>query len=151
LDKSKILGLGSLTQGREVESRLRELTQLLKANELKSTPQRMAMLRILEEKGHADIDHIYNEIKKEFVSISLATVYKNINTMLDAGLIQEIKVPQKKSKYEITKHKHSHFVCEKCGEVYDIDPPKTIEFDLPEGFEDKEVSVMVTGLCKECR
>jgi len=135
----------------KVETRLREYTALLKEKELKSTPQRVAMLRILEEKGHADIDHIYNEIKKDFVSISLATVYKNINTMLEAGLIQEIKVPQKKSKYEITKHKHSHFVCEKCGEVYDIEHPKKLDIELPEGFEPKEASVMVSGICKECR
>ena len=109
------------------------------------------MLRILEEKGHADIEHIYNEIKKDFVSISLATVYKNINTMLDAGIIQEIKVPQKKSKFEITKHKHSHFVCEKCGEVYDVEQPKKLDIELPEGFEPKEASVMISGICKECR
>ena len=133
-----------------MEQKYLEYSNLLKRNDLKSTPQRVAMLGILEKKGHADVDHIYNEIKKDFVSISLATVYKNINTMLDAGIIQEIKVPQKKSKFEITKHKHSHFVCEKCGEVYDIDVPKKLDIELPEGFRPKESSVMVTGICKSC-
>ncbi len=133
-----------------MEQKYLEYSNLLKQNHLKSTPQRVAMLGILEKKGHADIDYIYNEIKKDFVSISLATVYKNINTMLDAGIIQEIKVPQKKSKFEITKHKHSHFVCERCGEVYDIDMPKKLDIELPEGFQPKEASVMVVGVCKSC-
>ena len=133
-----------------MEQKYLEYSNLLKRNDLKSTPQRVAMLGILERKGHADIDYIYNEIKKDFVSISLATVYKNINTMLDAGIIQEIKVPQKKSKFEITKHKHSHFVCEKCGEVYDIDAPEKLDIALPEGFEPKEASVMIMGVCRAC-
>ncbi len=123
---------------------------LLKQKGLKSTPQRMAMLRIMETKGHADIDEIYQEIKKDFVSISLATVYKNINTLLDEGIIQEIKVPQKKSKFEIAKYKHSHFVCERCGEVYDVQRPKKLNIELPEGFEPREASVMVVGVCKRC-
>ncbi|BCD67850.1 Fur family transcriptional regulator [Nitratiruptor sp. YY09-18] len=127
-----------------------EFTNILKNKELKSTPQRVAMLGILEQKGHADIETIYDEIKKDFVSISLATVYKNVNTLLDAGIIQEIKIPQRKSRYEIAKHKHSHFVCEKCGEVYDIDEPKRLDVELPEGFEPKESSVMIMGVCKKC-
>ncbi len=134
-----------------METRYMEYANLLKQKELKSTPQRVAMLGILDRKGHADIDYIYNEIKKDFVSISLATVYKNVNTMLGAGIIQEIKVPNQKSKYEITKHKHSHFVCEKCGEVYDIDVPKKLDVELPEGFEPKEASVMIMGVCPSCK
>ncbi len=128
-----------------------QYADMLKQKDLKSTPQRMAMLGIMEAKGHADIDEIYQEIKKDFVSISLATVYKNINTLLDAGIIEEIKVPQKKSKFEIVKHKHSHFVCEKCGEVYDVQKPKKLDIELPEGFEPKEASVMIVGVCKKCR
>ncbi len=138
-------------KGGKMEKRYMQYSQLLKEKELKSTPQRVAMLGILEKKGHADIDDIYNEIKKDFVSISLATVYKNIHTMLDAGIIQEIKVPQKKSKFEITKHKHSHFVCEKCGMVYDIDEPKKLDIELPEGFAPKEAMVMLIGICKKCQ
>ena len=134
-----------------METRYMEYANLLKQKELKSTPQRVAMLGILDKKGHADIDYIYNEIKKDFVSISLATVYKNVNTMLSAGIIQEIKVPNQKSKYEITKHKHSHFVCEKCGEVYDIQEPKKLDVELPEGFEPKEASVMIMGVCPSCK
>ncbi len=133
-----------------MEQNYQRYVQLLGEKSLKTTPQRIAMLGILDKRGHADVEDIYGEIKREFVSISLATVYKNINTLLDAGIIQEIKVPQKRSKYEITKHKHSHFVCEKCGEVYDIEAPRKIDVDLPEGFKPKEASLMIIGICKSC-
>ncbi|BCD60127.1 MULTISPECIES: Fur family transcriptional regulator [unclassified Nitratiruptor] len=138
-------------KGGKVENRYQIYTDMLKSKELKSTPQRVAMLNILDQKGHADIEDIYSEIKKEFVTISLATVYKNINTMLDSGIIQEIKIPYRKSKFEVTKHKHSHFVCQKCGEVYDIDEPKCLEIELPEGFKPTESSVMILGICDKCQ
>ncbi len=134
-----------------MEGKFLEYSTMLRQKELKSTPQRVAMLNILEQKGHADIEDIYGEIKKDFVSISLATVYKNINTMLDAGIIQEIKIPQKKSRFEIAKHPHSHFVCERCGDVYDIEKPKNLDVKLPENFEPKEISVMVRGICAKCK
>ena len=134
-----------------MERNYQKYSKLLNEKSLKTTPQRMAMLDILEKRGHADVEDIYGEIKKEFVSISLATVYKNINTMMDAGIIQEIKIPHKKSKYEITKHKHSHFICEKCGELYDIDIPKKLEIDLPQGFEPKESTLMISGICPKCK
>ncbi len=133
-----------------MERNLQRFSKLLNEKSLKTTPQRIAMLDILEKKGHADVEDIFGEIKKEFVSISLATVYKNINTMMDAGIIQEIKIPHKKSKYEITKHKHSHFVCEKCGELYDIEMPKRLEIDLPHGFKPKESMIMIAGICPKC-
>ncbi|MRJ02426.1 MAG: transcriptional repressor [Epsilonproteobacteria bacterium] len=134
-----------------VESRLREYMTMLKSRELKSTPQRVAMLRILEEMGHAEIEEIYNHIKRDFVSISLATVYKNINTMREAGLIQEIKVPERRSRFEIVKEPHSHFLCRQCGRIYDIPQPRVEELQLPEGFEPLHYTLTVEGICRECR
>jgi Fur family peroxide stress response transcriptional regulator len=127
-----------------------EYSKLLKEKELKSTPQRLAMLKILEDRGHVDIDSIYKEIKNDFESISLATVYKNINKMLDVGLIEEIKVPKRKSKFEIKKQRHSHFVCERCAEIYDIEAPQKLEVKLPKGFKPKESSVLIVGVCISC-
>ncbi|MRI83557.1 MAG: transcriptional repressor [Nitratiruptor sp.] len=108
------------------------------------------MLEILERYGHADIEEIYNEIKEIFISISLATVYKNINTMLEAGLIQEIKIPNGKSKFEIVKEHHSHFFCTQCNRIYDIPHPQRLPLLLPDGFVPKESMVMVTGVCATC-
>jgi len=125
-------------------------TELLRQKRLKTTPQRLAMLRILHERGHADIDHIYQEIKKEFLSVSLATVYKNVHTMLEAGLIEEIRIPRHKSRYEISKERHGHFLCQRCGELYDVPQPSQLDLSLPEGFVADTFLVMAKGVCAKC-
>lgn len=63
-----------------------ELLQMLKKYDLKATPQRLCVLKILKRHEHPNIDELYAEIKREYPSISLATVYKNINTLQSQGL-----------------------------------------------------------------
>ena len=93
---------------------------LLREKNLKVTPQRLAIVEELYKMGHLNIDELFKSIKIKFPSISLATVYKNINAMFDVSFVQEIKIPNQKSKYELTKAKHSHLVCSKCGKVQDV-------------------------------
>ncbi len=94
--------------------------QILKDNGLKATPQRLAVLKVLGKHTHPNIDELYEEIKKEHPSVSLATVYKNVNTLKDANLVTEVNVPNSKMKYDIFIEPHIHVVCDKCLKVVDI-------------------------------
>ncbi len=93
---------------------------LLRENGIKVTPQRLSIVEELYGQVHLSVDELYDAIKKKFPSISLATVYKNINAMLEKNFILEVKIPNQKSKYELTKESHSHVLCETCGKVEDI-------------------------------
>ncbi len=94
--------------------------QLLKDKQLKATPQRLAVLKILNKHTHPNIDELYENIKKEYPSVSLATVYKNVNTLKDANLITEVNVKNGKMKYDIFIEPHIHVVCDTCLNVYDL-------------------------------
>ncbi|MSN95665.1 transcriptional repressor [Campylobacter sp. FMV-PI01] len=94
--------------------------EMLKNRGLKATPQRISVLRILGKHTHPTIDELYDEIKKEHPSISLATIYKNLSTLIENGLAVEILMPNQKSKFDIYERPHIHVVCEKCGEIYDF-------------------------------
>ena len=94
---------------------------LLREYQIKVTPQRLSIVEELYGQVHMSIDELYDAIKKKFPSISLATVYKNINAMLERGFILEVKIPNEKSKYELVKSSHSHVLCESCGKVEDIE------------------------------
>ncbi len=83
-----------------------ELLQMLKKHELKATPQRLCVLKILKRHEHPNIDELYTEIKKEYPSISLATVYKNLNTLQEQGLVVEINVLNQKTCYDIYEEEH---------------------------------------------
>jgi len=92
----------------------------LREHNLKATPQRLAITDALHINGHMSIEALYEIMVHKFSSISLATIYKNINIMLENSFIQEVKIPNKKSIYELSKETHSHLVCDVCGEVQDI-------------------------------
>lgn len=126
---------------------------LLRDHNLKATPQRLAMLESIEKCGHINIDNLYEEIKHKFNSISLATIYKNINAMTKNMLLFEVKLPNEKSVYEIAKSCHSHLLCKNCGKVIDVD----IKFDLKEDYISKQynfsidqVDLVFSGTCLNC-
>ena len=127
---------------------------LLKQHQLKITPQRLGILDMMHNAGHITIEKLFEQIKKQFSSISLATLYKNINAMLENSLITEVKAPNYKTHYEITKEPHAHFVCTECGEHKDV------KFDMnnlckdlvdESSYEVAKTSVIVSGLCPQCK
>lgn len=127
---------------------------LLKSHQLKATPQRMAIIELMHTTGHISIDDLYRAIKQKFASISLATLYKNIHTMMELSLIREVKIPGQKAKYEIEKESHAHILCKSCGELKDI--PFNAESLLQKSMDMShyvvdEVSIVVSGVCPVCQ
>ncbi len=92
---------------------------LLKTNELKATPQRLCVLEILENCGHATLEDIQEITKEKFPTLSLSTIYRNLNEMVEKGIVNEVKLT-KKQHYEITKDKHLHLFCKECGKIEDF-------------------------------
>jgi len=123
---------------------------LLENSDLKTTPQRLAILKELDKKGHASIEEIYEDIKEMFPSISLATIYKNINALKDEKIISEVCLHQK-PKFEITKDPHAHFVCKKCSKVIDIPMEELLKDDINEKYKNSEKELYIYGICEECK
>jgi len=126
---------------------------LLKDNKLKATPQRLSIVEELYTHGHMNIDQLYNSLLEKFPSISLATIYKNINAMMDICFLAEVKLPNKKSVYELTKQEHSHVVCSKCGEVIDIKLDKSTlcaQAKQESEYILKSSSIVFDGICPSC-
>jgi len=133
---------------------MNKYTNILREHNLKATPQRLAIADILYKKGHADIEFLYELMLKKFSSISLATIYKNINLMLENSFIQEVKIPNAKSVYELTKNTHSHLVCQKCGEVEDItlDLNNIIKSASKKSdFIVNKTDFILSGVCHNCK
>jgi len=133
---------------------MKNYTNALRAHNLKATPQRLAIINILDLNGHVSLENLYTQMLSKFHSISLATIYKNINLMLESSFIQEVKIPQGKSVYELTKSKHSHLVCESCFSIEDI----TIDLEEIQKstssktqFQIDSATVVFSGLCEHCK
>jgi len=130
------------------------IIKLLKEYDLKVTPQRMCIVDELLKEGHLSIEELFEKIRDKFPSLSLATVYKNINAMIDKNFIKEVKIPNLKSKYELTKDEHAHIICEKCGKVKDIEVDNNLiikEVESKSRYQIDHTAFIFGGLCPECQ
>ena len=133
---------------------MNDYTNILRQHNLKATPQRLAIMDIIEYNGHINIDNLYEEVKKKFSSISLATIYKNINSMVENFLLIEVKLPSRKPVYEIIKKEHSHLLCKDCGEVIDVevDTSKILnDISSKYNFDIDGTDVILSGTCPTCK
>ncbi len=133
-----------------------DYTTLLNESDLKATFQRISILGVIEQYGHLSVDDIYDEVVKVYPSLSLATVYKNIVLMVEKGVLVEVPIVGKKSKYELMKEDHIHLVCVACGIV--IDKPLMQETDTllntftkSEHFKLTRQQINLYGVCEKCQ
>jgi len=130
-----------------------DYTSLLKGYNLKVTPQRVAIVEELYLNGHMNIDDLYKKLLTKFPSISLATIYKNVNAMIEKVFLSEVKIPNTKSVYELVKTEHAHLVCSSCGRIEDI--TLNVNSILEEvssisNFKVDSTNLVLTGLCSKC-
>lgn len=127
---------------------------ILKQHSIKVTPQRLTILNLVSEYGHLSIKELFTRIRPTFPSISLATIYKNINFLTEKSLLKEVKLSELDSKYEIAKAPHAHLVCSRCKKVEDvmIDIDSIIKnFEKKSDFVIESNSLELSGICKDCR
>ncbi len=131
--------------------------KMIKSAKLKATPQRVSTLKVLSKHTHPTIDELYDEVRKEHPSVSLATVYKNVAALIDAKLAIEFNAPNQKTRFDINEKPHINVICEGCGKIRDLyeDDAKLAEWrDLLEQKIGKKISrmqVMITVCdCKNC-
>jgi Fur family transcriptional regulator, ferric uptake regulator len=121
------------------------------------TKQKKVVLEVLKkEDRHLKADEIYDLARKNYRNIGLATVYRNIETMVERGVLDVIFVAGKPKWYEIKKRGyHGHTYCEICGHLSDLTScllcltKNRIITEID--FEVKEVKVLVVGKCNKCQ
>jgi Fur family iron response transcriptional regulator len=114
-----------------------------------ATAQRIAICRyVLCEADHPTAEQVKAWVDRNFPKMSLATVYNTLNTLVQAGLLKEIHVPESEALiYDSNTSAHHHFVDEQSGKVFDIHPDEvTLDLKLSrKGLKVKEVSLFLKG------
>ena len=98
---------------------------------------------------HRHTEQIFFELKKYFPNISLSTVYRNINELIDSGELKEAIVLGGRSYYESTAKEHAHLIDTESGEIYDIGLPVVKMKGLPAGFSAQKISLNIYGTFKK--
>ena len=137
--------------------RLNQILTKLRALDFRITPQRLAVLKILvESQGHPTIDSIYEEVRQDFPTISLATVYKTATLLKGLGEVLELGTRDGSSRYDGNKpYPHLHITCTKCKKIMDFEelPIAALTREVAEktGFEIKDHQLDFFGICPQCR
>ncbi len=129
----------------------------LRERDFRITPQRLAILRILAaSQRHPSVDEIYKEVRAEFPTTSLATVYKTIALLKELNEVLELGFPDGSNRYDGSNPSpHPHAICVKCKKVMD---PELVNIDaLSEemsrktGYKIYHHRLDFFGLCPECQ
>lgn len=114
----------------------------------RDTRQRHAIKRALEEAGRPlGPKEILASASRDVPNLGIATVYRNIKTMVEQGELEPVDLPGQAPRYQKPSDKPQHlFICEKTDSVYTIEPEiSSLDPKLPEGFKADRVQVIVYG------
>ena len=122
---------------------------------LSLTHQREIIYRsLLETRDHPSPEEIYGRVRRKIPSISLGTVYKNIKTFIDSGLLRELSLHHGTLRLETNPVAHHHLVCRRCKAIVDVEDsaigPVRLLRRPARSFRIENYSVEFHGLCQTC-
>lgn len=117
---------------------------------MRNTKQKELILTIINQSySHPTAIEIYKECRKEISNISLGTVYRNLNLLVDQLQIKRIKMPNNVDRYDRIENKHIHFICTACNKITDLEDLK----EKPTMINENKVfdyEMNFKGICKNC-
>ena len=124
---------------------------------LNFSKKRDAVLKVLcSTKTHPTAEWIYAHLKQEYPDFSLGTVYRNLALFKEQGLVVAVANVNGQERYDGVTASHSHFVCKRCGSVFDVEAPGA-DFELDSriarryGCEVERHNLCFYGTCSRCR
>ena len=133
-----------------------ELTESIRGAGLKVTEPRIAVLKALHEKPHADADTVFGAVKSELPGTSLQAVYGVLAALTAAGLLRKIEPAGSSARYERrTGDNHHHLVCTQCSAIQDVDcvigEAPCLVPSQHGGYAIHTAEVTFWGLCPDCQ
>ncbi len=139
------------------QARFEQLIAKLRTSEYRLTPQRVELIRLIAtSEGHPSASELYNQIKNQFPTMSLATVYKTLDLLKELGEVLEIGL-RDDSHYDGNKpYPHPHLICVKCQKIMDGELEIAVKNIVQEveqsfGFQILKHQLDFYGLCPDCQ
>lgn len=123
---------------------------------MRMTSQREIILAELREsRQHLSADELYERVRKFMPRISLATVYRNLETLSEAGMIAKLEISGRQKRFDADIHPHDHIYCVRCHRVDNIDFDRKMVDEIviasDKGYRITGYRVEFTGICSSCR
>jgi Fur family ferric uptake transcriptional regulator len=128
----------------------------------RNTEHKQLIRSVIEDNcgRHMSTEEIYELVKKSHSGIGIATVYRNIKSLQEEGLILKEQFGDKESaRYEMSlqsgEHTHHHLICTECGEVCDVEDDLLDRIEAlvsdKNGFRIVDHRLNFFGICKKCQ
>ncbi len=124
--------------------------------QLRMTNQREMILRELKKsRQHLSADELYDRVKKIMPRISLATVYRNLEILSEAGLIGKLEISGRQKRFDFDVSDHDHIYCVVCHKVDNLkierNNIRVDQLGTAAGYEITGCRVEIVGICPECQ
>lgn len=138
-----------------VDARVRAFRQACANRGVKVTHQRLEIYRELAStEEHPDADTMHRRVRKRIPTISRDTIYRNLKMLADHGLISVVGMSNEHLRFDANMGLHHHFVCVRCGRIFDFCSCHPEGIECPEEAEalGKVLSLQleVKGVCAKC-
>jgi Fur family ferric uptake transcriptional regulator len=131
--------------------------QFLRSRGLRVTQERLALFEeIFAQHKHIDAEELLAAMKTRDLKISRATVYRNLDLLVDCGLVRKQRLGRDRFLYEHVHggQHHDHLVCTVCGRVVEFVSPGIValqaEICRAHGFQPSRHTLQISGLCNDC-
>ena len=120
------------------------------------TTQRQAVLDLINSSSrHWDADEVNRELADRGQPVGVATVYRSLTALEDAGLINSVQLADRKRYERADKSHHDHMVCTECGRIEEFSHPKIEMLQqaaaAEKGFEIEGHQLVLFGTCAQCK
>lgn len=123
---------------------------------VRMTNQRELILAELRKsKQHMTADELYDVVRKKMPRISLATVYRNLETLVESGMIARLEISGRQMRFDFDAQAHDHVVCVQCHRVENVILEKEEKNypsqDVVDGYMITGRRIEFSGLCPHCQ
>ncbi len=121
----------------------------------RKTVQKRAVMEVLKAaKRHLTADEVYEVVRKRVPHISLGTVYRNLEMLVETGQATKVDLGEGKSRFDSRTDRHHHFRCTHCGRIYDVPffhlDDVASEVMKEAAFKATDIQVILEGICERC-
>jgi len=137
-----------------------KFAEYCRAHGLSVTHQRLAIFEALaSSREHPSAEQLHKAVQRRIPTLSLATVYKNLEALKAIGAVVDVNPLHEQARYESALpgtgagHPHHHLVCTSCKKVRDLHDSDLDRLRVrdAQGFDVRAVRVQAEGLCPDCQ
>jgi Fur family peroxide stress response transcriptional regulator len=139
------------------QARYEQLLAKLRQSDYRMTPQRMSLIRLIAaSEGHPSAARLYEQIKVQFPTMSLATVYKTLDLLKELGEVLEIDFHDDSHFDGNRPYPHPHLICTRCQKIMDGELDSAVralvgDLEQISGFRIERHQLNFYGLCPDCQ